>query len=174
LGIDRRPQLGAGLRVDLGVEVPHASDLVDPAAQRRVHLLTFELADPAVAGEQPGEIAAVLVELGDRVAGGSVQEVGFEYGELGATGVVEVACGIGQRVDMARRDRAVGEGIFEGRQLVAYRGAVGGGLGILAGASTAPSQHPGRRGVDTRASARRDPPGDGHVDGVDPPAHPCT
>ena len=68
LGVDRGPEFGAGFGIDFGVEVPHAGDLVDPASHRRVRLLTVELADTAVAGEEPGEVAAVLVELGDRVA----------------------------------------------------------------------------------------------------------
>ena len=53
LGVDRGPQLGSGFGIDLGVEVPHPGDLVDPPPHRRVRLLTVELADAAVTGEQP-------------------------------------------------------------------------------------------------------------------------
>ena len=96
LGVDRGPQFGAGFGVDFGVEVPHPGDPVDPAAHRRVRLLTVELADAAVTGEESGQVAAVLVELGDRVPRGGGQQIGFQRRQLGPRGVVEVAGGVGQ------------------------------------------------------------------------------
>ena len=78
LGVDRGPQFGAGFGVDFGVEVPHPGDRVDPAAHRRVRLLTVELTDAAVTGEQPGQITAVLVELGDRVTRSGRQQLGLQ------------------------------------------------------------------------------------------------
>ena len=174
LGVDRGPQLGAGFGVDFGVEVPHPGDLVDPASHRRVRLLTVELADTAVTGEQPGEVAAVLVELGDRVARRGGQQIGFERRQLRAGRIVEMAGGVGERVDVAGADRAIGERIFERRQLVAHRGPIGGSFGFFAGAPPAAAQDLGRGGVDTRRGVRRHTSGDGDVDRVDPPAHPCA
>ena len=174
LGVDRGPQLGAGFGVDLGVQVPHAGDLVDPAAHCRVRLLTVELADAAVTGEQPGEIAAVLVELGDRVARRGGEQIGFQRRQLRPGGVVEIAGRVGERVDMAGTDRAIGERIFERRQLLAHRGPIGGSLGFFARTPATAAQDLGRGGVDTRCGVRRHTSGDGDIDGVDPPAHPCA
>ena len=76
---------------------------------------------------------------------------------------------VGEGVDVAGADRAVGEGIFERRQLVAHRGPIGGRFGVLAGPSPASPQDLGGGGVDTRGGAGRDSSGDGDVDRIDHP-----
>ncbi len=151
-GVDRGPQGTVADGVEFEMGVAHPGLLVDPTLDGRAGALLVEFVgirrSGSERGEVSGEVAAAAFEPVDALAGGVGEQVVRVGVELGEQLFVEVAGGVGDRVDMPGRDRARGECVFERGQCGADLFAIGCGAGVLGGlAAMARQQVTGRFGV---------------------------
>jgi hypothetical protein len=91
LGVDGAPQLGARLGIDFGEQLPHPGGLVDPPGHTAVALLAVQFTGAVVGCHQPGKVADVLLERGDRCVLRRFEQVVGEPVERRPSGVVEPA-----------------------------------------------------------------------------------
>jgi len=139
--VDRGPDLGAGLRIELGVEVVHARDRVVPLANVVRGSLAFQFGGGVVVDDRAGDVAAVPFERFDGRLGGGVEELGFAGGELGFGGLVEFRRGVRHGVEVPGRHRAGGQRGLERRQLLTGLLATGRCGCVTTGPAASIAQH---------------------------------
>ena len=117
--VDRCPQGAVADGVEFEVGVTHPGRLVGPTSHPGPAALLVEFVGIRCrlrAGDQmSGEVAAATLEGVDTLLGGVGQQVCLAGGELGQQRFVEVACGVGDGVDVTCRHSAGAERIFERR-----------------------------------------------------------